>query len=95
MTRTLTRAEIADAVYQELGLSHVESAELVDAIFEEISLSLERGNNVKLSSFGTFNIRRKSPRIGRNPRTKEEIPISARSVVTFHSSNILTKSINS
>ncbi len=95
MARTLTRAEIADAIYKELGLSHVESSELVDSIFEEISRSLENGNEVKISSFGTFNLRDKKPRMGRNPRTKEEIPISARRVVTFRSSNILNKSVNS
>lgn len=94
MTRTLTRAEIADVVYKELGLSHAESADMVDSIFEEVSRALENGDSVKLSSFGTFGVRNKKARMGRNPRTKEEIPISARRVVTFHSSNILTKKIN-
>lgn len=94
MTKTLTRADIADAVYRELGLSYVESADLVDAMIDEIIQELEAHNTVKLSSFGTFEIRKKNARMGRNPKTKEEIPITARSVVTFHASNILSKRVN-
>ena len=93
--KTITRAHLTDIIYREIGLSHAESADLVDSVFEEIIQALENDESVKLSSFGTFSIREKKQRIGRNPKTKEEVPISARKVVTFHSSNILTKRINS
>ena len=94
MTDTITRADLANSIYQELGISHAESGEIVDAAIEEVILALIAGEQVKLSSFGTFKIRRKKERIGRNPKTKQEVPISARRVVTFHSSNILTRRIN-
>ncbi len=94
MTKTLTRADIADAVYRELGLSYVESADLVDSVINEIIDELGKHNSVKLSSFGTFEIRKKNARMGRNPKTKEEIPITARSVVSFHASNVLSKRVN-
>lgn len=94
MTNTITRADLANSIYQELGLSHAESGEIVDAVIEEVVLGLLAGEQVKLSSFGTFKVRNKKQRIGRNPKTKQEVPISARRVVTFHSSNILTKRIN-
>lgn len=94
MTFTLTRAHLADEIYRELGLSHAESADLVDHMFEEMTEALEAGENVKLSSFGTFEIRNKNERMGRNPKTKEEIPISARRVVSFHPSNILNDKVN-
>ena len=92
--KTITRAHLTDIIYREIGLSHAESADLVDAVFEQVIGALERGESVKLSSFGTFSIRNKKQRIGRNPKTKQEVPISARRVVTFHASNILTKRIN-
>jgi len=92
--KTVTRAHLTDIIYREIGLSHAESSDLVDSVFEEITKALESGDSVKLSSFGTFNIREKKERIGRNPKTKEEVPISARRVVTFHASNILTKKVN-
>jgi len=95
MTRTLTRADIADAIYRELGISHAESSEMVDAMVEEIIKALETEEVVKLSSFGTFSVRSKNARMGRNPKTKEEIPISARKVVGFRASNVLNKLINS
>ncbi len=91
---TLTRAELADDVYRKLGISHAESAELVDTVIEEIVTALQRDDQVKLSSFGTFSLRKKSQRMGRNPKTKEEIPITARRVVTFHASNLLVKRVN-
>ncbi len=94
MSKTITRADLAEVVYRELGLSHTESAEIVDTFVEEIVQSLENNDSVKLSSFGTFRIREKNARVGRNPKTKEEMPISARKVVTFHSSNVLNKLIN-
>ena len=94
MTKTLTRADLADSVYQQLGLSYAESSELVDSAIEEILAALQRGEEVKLSSFGTFDLRAKNARMGRNPKTKQEIPISARKVISFHASNILVKKIN-
>ena len=81
--RTVTRAQLAEAVYQQIGLSRSESAELVDSILGEIGDALVSEGEVKISSFGTFIVRQKGERVGRNPKTGEEIPISARRVVTF------------
>jgi len=94
MSKTLTRAELSNAVYREIGLSLSESTNLVDALLEEISAALGEGNSVKLSSFGTFKLRRKKERIGRNPKTGVEVPITPRTVLTFHTSNILKAKIN-
>lgn len=94
MSKTLTRVELSKAVYQVLGISFSESSDIVDALLEEIAQELEQGNAVKLSSFGTFSVRKKKARMGRNPKTKEEIPITARKVVTFHASNLLTERVN-
>lgn len=94
MSKTITRADLADVIYRELGLSMAESSDIVDTVIEDIVGSLAKGDSVKLSSFGTFEVRKKNPRMGRNPRTKEEIPITARKVVSFHPSNILVKLIN-
>ena len=80
---TLTRMDLAEAVFEEVGLSRNESADLVESVLQHISDALVRGENVKISSFGTFNIRDKSARVGRNPKTGEEVMISARKVVTF------------
>ena len=80
---TLTKAEMAEHLFNEIGLNKREAKELVDAFFEEIRLSLENNEPVKLSGFGNFELRDKSERPGRNPKTGEEIPISARRVVTF------------
>lgn len=79
----LTKADMAERLYDELGLNKRESKELVELFFEQIRQSLEQGSNVKLSGFGNFVLRDKSQRPGRNPKTGEEIPISARRVVTF------------
>ena len=79
----LTKAEIADRLYEEVGLNKREAKEFVDAFFEAIRDALEGGENVKLSGFGNFQLREKNQRPGRNPKTGEEIPISARRVVTF------------
>ena len=95
MSETLTRAVLTEAVYSEIGLSHAQSAELVDEVLEEIITSLEKGEEVKISSFGSFRTRQKNARVGRNPKTKEEAVISSRTVVTFHASNIMKKTINS
>lgn len=79
----LTKAGMAERLYEELGLNKREAKELVELFFEEVRLALERGKQVKLSGFGNFDLRRKNRRPGRNPKTGEEIPISARRVVTF------------
>jgi len=79
----LTKAEMAERLFDDLGLNKREAKELVEAFFEEIRFSLERGQQVKLSGFGNFDLRNKNQRPGRNPKTGEEIPISARRVVTF------------
>ena len=80
---SLTKAEIANRLFDEVGLNKREAKEFVDAYFEEIREALESGENVKLSGFGNFQLREKNQRPGRNPKTGEEIPISARRVVTF------------
>mgnify|MGYP001385958252 FL=1 len=92
---TLTRAELTEAVYEEVGLSRNESAELVEAVLGEMSNALIRGESVKISSFGSFTIRNKSERIGRNPKTGEEVPITPRRVVIFKPSHVLKSRINS
>ena len=78
---TLTRAQLTEAVYEEVGLSRNESAELVESVLKEMSKALIRGEPVKISSFGSFTIRSKSERVGRNPKTGEEVPISPRRVI--------------
>jgi integration host factor subunit alpha len=83
---TLTKAELADLLFQKVGLNKREAKDMVEAFFEEIRARLERGEDVKLSGFGNFNLRDKPQRPGRNPKTGDEIPISARRVVTFHPS---------
>ena len=92
--RTITRADLAEAVYQEVGLSRNESADLVEAILSEISSSLVSGKNVKISSFGSFLVRDKGRRIGRNPKTGEEVPIEPRRVLSFRASQVLKDRIN-
>ncbi len=93
--QTITRADLSEAVYQEVGLSRNESSDLVETVLEEISKALERGEMVKISSFGTFAVRSKRQRIGRNPKTGEEVPILPRRVLTFRASNVLKERINS
>ncbi len=92
--KTITRADLAEAVFQKVGLPRNESAELVELVLSEISGSLERGSPVKLSSFGSFGIREKGERIGRNPKTGEEVPITPRRVLVFRASNIMKERIN-
>ncbi|MDC3263125.1 integration host factor subunit alpha [Pelagibacterales bacterium] len=89
-----TRSTLSEAVYRNVGLSRNESAMLVDSVFNEISKSLIDGHDVKISSFGTFIVRSKKERIGRNPKTGEEVPITARQVVTFRSSNVLKSEVS-
>ncbi|HTN27096.1 MAG TPA: integration host factor subunit alpha [Burkholderiales bacterium] len=86
---TLTKAELADLLFEKVGLNKREAKDMVEAFFEEIRGALERGEAVKLSGFGNFQLRNKPQRPGRNPKTGEEIPISARRVVTFHASQKL------
>ena len=86
---TLTKAELADLLFERIGLNKRESKDMVEAFFDLIHASLVTSNDVKMSGFGNFNIRRKAPRPGRNPRTGESIPIKARNVVTFHASHKL------
>ena len=88
-TPTLTKAELAEMLFERLGLNKRESKDMVEAFFDLIHATLVSGADVKMSGFGNFNIRRKAPRPGRNPRTGEAIPIKARNVVTFHASHKL------
>ncbi|MDP9043792.1 MAG: integration host factor subunit alpha [Pseudomonadota bacterium] len=88
-TPTLTKAELAELLFERLGLNKRESKDMVEAFFDLIHATLVTGADVKMSGFGNFNIRRKAPRPGRNPRTGEAIPIKARNVVTFHASHKL------
>ena len=92
--KTVTRADLCEAVYQNVGLSRSESAELVEAVLHEIADCLVTGETVKLSSFGTFSVRSKTERIGRNPKTGEEVPILPRRVLVFKPSNVLKHQIN-
>ncbi|MGE0408686.1 MAG: integration host factor subunit alpha [Amphiplicatus sp.] len=92
--KTTTRADLTDAVYRSLGISRNESSAFVERILEEVSSALERGETVKISSFGTFSVRSKKLRMGRNPKTGEEVPITPRRVITFRASHVLKEQIN-
>ena len=91
--KTITRTDLSEAVYQKLGLSRIESAELVETFLDIISDRIVEGESVKLSSFGSFLVRSKNERIGRNPKTGEEVPITPRRVMVFKPSNILKKAV--
>lgn len=91
---TVTRAQLTEAVYREVGLSRNESAELVESVINEISRALEQGEIVKISSFGSFAVRQKGQRVGRNPKTGQEVPISPRRVLVFRASHALKHHIN-
>ncbi|NNE40507.1 MAG: integration host factor subunit alpha [Marinicaulis sp.] len=93
-SNTVTRANLTDAVYRSVGISRNESAAFVERVLEEVAGSLERGETVKISSFGTFSVRDKKLRMGRNPKTGEEVPIAPRRVVTFRASHVLKDRIN-
>lgn len=95
MGKTLTRADLSNALYKQIGLSLQECNQLVDAVIEEICSSLEQDDTVKLSSFGTFSLRRKKQRMGRNPKTGVEVPITSRTVLSFNASNLLKSKVNS
>lgn len=86
---TLTRMDLAEAVFREVGLSRHESAQLVETVLGHISDALVRGEQVKISSFGTFSVRSKNERIGRNPKTGEEVPITPRRVLSFRPSHLM------
>jgi integration host factor subunit alpha len=91
---TITRAHLGETVYQEVGLSRNESAELLEAVLTEVSNALSRGETVKVSSFGSFSVRQKGQRIGRNPKTGQEVPILPRKVLVFRPSQVLKDRIN-
>ena len=95
MGDTITRAHLSEAVYQEVGLSRNESTELVELVLSQIADSLAQGDTVKLSSFGSFSVRKKGGRMGRNPKTGEEVPIKPRRVLVFRPSHVLKERINS
>jgi integration host factor subunit alpha len=87
--KTLTRMDLSEAVFREVGLSRNESAQLVESVLQHMSDALATGDTVKISSFGTFSIRDKSARLGRNPKTGDEVPISPRRVLTFRPSHLM------
>jgi len=93
-SKTITRADLTEAVIREVGLPRNESAEMVEIVIQEIAACLERGEQVKISSFGSFNVRDKRERVGRNPKTGETVPISPRRVIGFRPSNIMKERIN-
>ncbi len=93
-TETLTRAAIAEAIHKNLGLSRTESLEMVESILKHMGEALARGENVKISGFGTFLLRDKGQRIGRNPKTGVEVPITPRRVMTFRASQMLKDRIS-
>ena len=92
--RTITRAQLSESVYQEVGLSRNESADLLESVLGYISDALAKGESVKVSSFGSFSIRQKGQRIGRNPKTGEEVPILPRKVLVFRPSQVMKSRIN-
>jgi len=92
--RTITRAQLSEAVYQEVGLSRNESADLLESVLSMMSDALSSGETVKISSFGSFSVRQKGQRIGRNPKTGEEVPILPRKVLVFRPSQVMKARIN-
>ena len=93
-SKTITRADLAEAVYAQVGLSRNESSDLVEQLLDEMMAALVEGDNVKISSFGSFSVREKGERIGRNPKTGVEVPISPRKVLVFRASHVLKDRIN-
>lgn len=91
---TVTRAQLAESVYEEVGLSRHDAAQIVDAILEEVTRALVEGDEAKLSSFGSFHVRQKAQRVGRNPKTGQEVPILPRRVLSFRASHVLKDKIN-
>lgn len=93
-SKTITRADLSEAVYRELGLSRNESSQMVESVLDHVSNVLTKGEKVKISSFGTFSVREKKGRVGRNPKTGEEAPIHPRRVLVFRPSHVLKDKIN-
>ncbi len=93
-TGTVTRADLAEALYKEIGLSRTESAALVESVIDHIIDALIRGESVKIAGFGTFTLRDKKERIGRNPKTGEEVPITSRRVLTFKPSQVMRERVD-
>ncbi len=93
--KTLTRMDLSEAVFREVGLSRNESADLVESVLLHVSDALASGETVKISSFGTFSVRDKSARVGRNPKTGDEVPISPRRVLTFRPSHLMKERVAS
>ena len=93
-SKTITRADLAEAVYAQVGLSRNESSDLVEQMLDEMMEALVQGDNLKLSSFGSFSVREKAERIGRNPKTGVEVPIKPRKVLVFKASHVLKDKIN-
>lgn len=91
---TVTRADLSEAVYNEVGLSRNESAELVESVLDQVARALARGEQVKISSFGSFSVRQKGQRVGRNPKTGEVVPILPRKVLVFRPSHVLKSRVN-
>jgi integration host factor subunit alpha len=91
--RTVTRMDLSEAVFREVGLSRNESAQLVESVLQHMSDSLVRGEQVKISSFGTFTVRQKAARVGRNPKTGEEVPIHPRRVLSFRPSHLMKERV--
>jgi integration host factor subunit alpha len=94
VSKTVTRSDLSEIVYNAVGLSRSESAQIVETVLDEISDALIRGEDVKLSSFGSFLVRHKNGRMGRNPKTGEEVPIDPRRVLSFRASHVLKEKIN-
>lgn len=92
---TVTRADLSEAVYREIGLSRTESSDLVESVIDNISEALLRGESVKLAGFGTFSLRDKKQRIGRNPKTGEAVPITPRRVLVFKASQVMRERVDS
>ena len=94
MSMTITRADLAEAVYENIGLSRKESGDLVESALDEISSTLAQSENVKISSFGSFTVRQKKERVGRNPKSGIEVMIAPRKVISFKPSHVLKDKIN-
>ncbi|MEP6341916.1 MAG: integration host factor subunit alpha [Maricaulaceae bacterium] len=92
---TVTRADLAETLYREIGLSRIESSEMVESIIDYVSDALLRGEKVKLAGFGTFTLRDKNERVGRNPKTGKVVPISSRRVIVFKPSQVLRERVDS
>ncbi len=93
--KTLTRADLAEAVFQKGGIPRNEAPDLVELVLQQMTYALERGETIKLSSFGSFSLRQKTERVGRNPKTGQVVPITPRKVIVFKASNIMKDKINS